>query len=82
MAESTEKVQINFQVSPEDAAAIDALARQDGYDKRASWIRRVVRAEVGRRMIVTALPHPAGAQVVPLINIRDDGPEAAELQPA
>ena len=66
----TEKVQINFQVSSEDAAAIDELARQDGYDKRASWIRRVVRAEVGRRFnaTITTLPYPEGAQVTPAIN--------------
>lgn len=86
MAESPEKIQINIQVSPEDAAAIDALARQDGYDKRASWIRRVLRAEIGLRynvVSVTALPRPAGAQIIPVINVEsdDDGPELAEMEP-
>jgi hypothetical protein len=74
MAENTEKVQINFQVSAEDAEAIDALARIDGYDKRASWIRRIMRETIAARQsavaTVTTLPRPTGAQVVPVVTIQ------------
>jgi hypothetical protein len=80
MAENTEKVQINFQVSPEDAVAIDALAKQDGDDKRASWIRRIIRREISRRILsatVKALPHPTGAQVVPDVTLTLDSGQGA-----
>lgn len=85
MPEPTEKVQINFQLDANDAIALDALARADGYDKRASWIRRTIRTEIGRRLsaTVTTLPHAAGEQPVPLVTLRDDGPDPlAEAIPA
>ena len=55
-----EKVQINFQTSIEDAAAIDLLARADGYDNRSAWVRAqlrsIINARRGEIATVTALP--------------------------
>jgi metal-responsive CopG/Arc/MetJ family transcriptional regulator len=69
MADS-EKVQINFQTTAEDAAAIDDAARQDGFDNRSAWIRRIVRQELGRRAnaeIITSLTCSDGVPVVAVI---------------
>lgn len=55
-----EKTQINFQTSIDDAAAIDALARADGYDNRSAWVRAqlrsIINARRGEIATVTALP--------------------------
>ena len=68
-----EKVQINFQTTSDDAAAIDALARADGYDNRSAWVRAQLRSVINLRRgeiaTVTTLPRPEGAQVVPVVSI-------------
>ena len=68
-----DKTQINFQTSAEDAEAIDALAKIDGYDNRSAWVRTHLRAVIDARrdeiVTVTALPHPSGAQVVPVVSV-------------
>jgi len=44
-----EKVWINVQVEPEDAAAVDVMTQEDGYDNRSAWMRRLIRQEAKRR---------------------------------
>lgn len=70
---SEEKTFINFQTSAEDAAAIDALAKADGYDNRSAWMRSIVRKVINSRraeiVTVSSLPHPEGAQVVPVVSL-------------
>lgn len=69
-----DKTQINFQTSSDDAAAIDALARADGYDNRSAWVRAQLRKVIDMRraeivVTVTTLPRPDGAQAVPVVSI-------------
>lgn len=69
-----DKTQINFQTTNEDAAAIDALASRDGFDNRSAWVRwnlrKVIEARRSEIVSVTTLPHPADAQVVPVVTIQ------------
>jgi len=78
---SEEKTQINFQTSAEDAVAIDRLAALDGFDSRSAWVRfhlrRVINARRAELATVTALPRPAGAQVVPVVSLSGDSVASA-----
>lgn len=46
---ANEKIQINFQTSVVDAAAIDKLAKLDGYDNRSAWLRFQLRKVINIR---------------------------------
>ena len=69
-----EKLQINFEASLDDRDVIDALAKIDGYDKRAPWlraqIRRVISARRDEIVAISTLPHPVDGQPVPVIHVR------------
>lgn len=73
MAE-TEKTQINFQTTTDDAAAIDALAALDGYDSRSAWVRYILRKTINARRVelatVTVLPHPIDGQIIPDVTVQ------------
>jgi metal-responsive CopG/Arc/MetJ family transcriptional regulator len=60
-----EKIQINFKTNADEAAAIDALAKIDGYDNRSAWVRTHLRQVINaRRNELTQTLAPSGAQGV------------------
>lgn len=44
-----ELTQVNVSMSVDDLATLDELAREDGYDNRSAFIRRLIRNEKARR---------------------------------
>lgn len=49
-------VQMNVNISTEDARMVDYMAREDGFDNRSAFIRRLIRQEWARRY---SQPNPA-----------------------
>jgi metal-responsive CopG/Arc/MetJ family transcriptional regulator len=56
-------VQVNVSLEPEDAATLDRMAAEDGFDNRSAFVRRMIRQEAIRRCHVIALPP---AESIPL----------------
>lgn len=44
-----EKAQINFQLKPDEAVLVDHFAKEDGFDNRSAWMRKLIRQEITRR---------------------------------
>jgi len=44
-----EFVQVNVNVTEEDARMIDRMMVEDAYDNRSAWVRRLIRLEWARR---------------------------------
>lgn len=42
-------VQVNVNVTEEDARMIDRMMVEDAYDNRSAWVRRLIRLEWARR---------------------------------
>lgn len=51
-----EFVQVNVNVTEEDARMVDRMMVEDGYDNRSAFIRRLIRQEWARRY---SQPNPA-----------------------
>lgn len=51
-----EFVQVNVNVTEEDARMIDRMMVEDAYDNRSAWVRRLIRLEWARRY---SQPNPA-----------------------
>lgn len=60
-----EKSQINFQINAVEVALVDRFAKEDGFDNRSAWIRRLVRQEISRR---SAQKVAEDAEPMPIIN--------------
>jgi metal-responsive CopG/Arc/MetJ family transcriptional regulator len=68
------KQQINFQLSDDDAKAVDQMAETDGFDNRSAWMRRLVRQEIERRKALDVVavreisnPVDGSAERIPVI---------------
>lgn len=57
----TEFVQVNINITHEDARALDRMMVEDAYDNRSAWVRRLIRMEWARRY----------SQPNPLISVAD-----------
>jgi len=44
-----EWIQININVTMEDARILDRMMVEDAYDNRSAWVRRLIRQEWARR---------------------------------
>jgi metal-responsive CopG/Arc/MetJ family transcriptional regulator len=66
MAEEKEKSQINFQISADEVATVDRIAKEDGFDNRSAWVRRLIRQEIARRQqgAVVVVEHPSAVQLI------------------
>jgi Arc/MetJ-type ribon-helix-helix transcriptional regulator len=42
-------VQVNVNITDEDARQLDAMMNEDAYDNRSAFVRRLIRQEYGRR---------------------------------
>lgn len=51
-----ERIQMNINVTAEDARMIDRMMTEDAYDNRSAFVRRLVRQEWARRY---SQPNPA-----------------------
>ncbi len=65
-------IQVNVNLDEASAQVLDRMAAEDGFDNRSAFVRRMIRQEAARRyrvVSVSTLPHPPGAQEVPLFEI-------------
>lgn len=51
-----EFVQVNVNITGEDVKMLDRMMREDAYDNRSAWVRRLIRLEWARRY---SQPNPA-----------------------
>lgn len=51
-----EFVQVNVNITGEDVKMLDRMMREDAYDNRSAWVRRLIRQEWVRRY---SQPNPA-----------------------
>lgn len=51
-----ERIQININVTAEDARMLDRMMVEDAYDNRSAFVRRLIRQEWARRY---SQPNPA-----------------------
>ena len=61
-------VQVNVNLDDADAAILDRMAAEEGFDNRSAFVRRMIRQEATRRyrvISISELPHPADAEPVP-----------------
>lgn len=64
--------QVNINLDDDTAQVLDRMATEEGLDNRSAFIRKLIRQEVVRRYRVVgieALPHPEGAEIVPVVKI-------------
>lgn len=62
-----EKSQINFQISADEVAIVDRIAKEDGFDNRSAWVRRLIRQEIARRQqgaLPVAVAQQSASQLV------------------
>lgn len=58
-------IQVNVSLDENDAASLDHMAQEDGFDNRSAFVRRLIRQEASRRQSLPTQPQPCADSDAP-----------------